>query len=197
MFTGLVEAMGVVEAVEPDGAGGSNLRIAWPAAGELAAGESVAVNGACLTAVRAGEGSFDVQAGPETLAKTNLGRLTAGDAVNLERSLRAGDRLGGHFVLGHVDAYGTVKSRDKQGDWEMIWFACPPALTRQMVAKGSVAVDGVSLTLVEVTADAFLVMLIPHTLGHTTIGRRAVGDSVNLETDILAKHVEKMLGKSK
>jgi riboflavin synthase len=138
---------------------------------------------------------FDFDIGPETLLKTNLGKLEVGNRVNLERSLRVGDRLGGHFVQGHIDGVGTIGSRHRQGEWEDVWFRCPPELTRFMVPKGSIAVDGVSLTLVNVEANRFSIMLIPHTQAMTTLGFKQPGDMVNLETDILAKHVAKLLGK--
>ena len=129
------------------------------------------------------------KSGPETLLKTNLGELAAGDRVNLERSLRVGDRLGGHFVQGHVDAVGSIDRRDRNGDWEDVWFRCPAELTRLMVPKGSIAVDGISLTLVNVESERFSVMLIPHTQAVTTLGFKKPGDAVNLEADMLAKHV--------
>jgi riboflavin synthase len=193
MFTGLVEALGTVRHVESDGAGRS-LTIAEPRlAPELTVGDSVAVNGACLTVVTRDAETFRFQAGPETLLRTNLGELQPGDRVNLERSLRLSDRLGGHFVQGHIDGLGHVATRERQGEWETIWFRCPAALAAQMVSKGSVAVDGISLTVVDVSADGFSVALIPHTLAHTTLGWKGPGASVNLETDLLAKYVWKCL----
>jgi riboflavin synthase len=191
MFTGLVEALGAVKRVADDGAGGRHLTIAAGFAAELALGESVAVNGACLTVVERDAETFRFQAGPETLRRTNLGDLSPGDRVNLERSLRVGDRLGGHIVQGHVDGVGHVAERQRQGDWETVWFTCPPDLAGEMVSKGSVAVDGVSLTLVDVGRDRFSVALIPHTLANTTLGFKAVGAAVNLETDLFAKYVHK------
>jgi riboflavin synthase len=193
MFTGLVEALGVVDRLEEAGAG-RELVIREPAlAPELALGESVAVNGACLTVVANGAETFRFQVGPETLRCTNLGELAVGDRVNLERALRVGDRLGGHLVQGHIDGLGRIASRRRQNDWEEVWFACPAELAAQMVGKGSVAVDGVSLTLVDVTADGFSVALIPHTLERTTLGGKGPGATVNLETDLLAKYVWKCL----
>jgi riboflavin synthase len=191
MFTGLVEALGSIEGVEPDGAGGRHLRIAAPFVSESALGESIAINGACLTVVDRDSRTFRFQAGPETLRRTNLGDLVVGDRVNLERSLRLGDRLGGHLVQGHVDGLGHIAERLRQGDWETLWFTCPVELAQQMVSKGSVAVDGVSLTLVDVQPDRFSVALIPHTLANTTLGFKAVGAAVNLETDLFAKYVRK------
>jgi riboflavin synthase len=192
MFTGLVEALASVERVDAEGDGRA-LVIAAPFAAELALGESVAVNGACLTVVAHDGRTCRFQAGPETLRRTNLGDLSPGDRVNLERALRLGDRLGGHLVQGHVDGLGRIASRDRQGDWDVVWFACPAELAAQMVSKGSVTVDGVSLTVVDVTADGFSVALIPHTLAQTTLGFKQPGASVNLETDILAKYVWKCL----
>jgi len=194
MFTGLVETMGTVAEVRPDGHGGSVLRVHAPLiASALTIGESVAVNGACLTVVEFDDDSFQFQCGPETLLRTNLGQLIPGAGVNLERSLRIGDRLGGHFVQGHVDGVGLVERREQSGEWEMVRFGCDTALTLQMVAKGSITIDGISLTLVEVNDHGFMVMLIPHTLAVTTLGSKGVGDRVNLETDILAKHLQRML----
>jgi riboflavin synthase len=194
MFTGLVQALGRVAAVEDDGHGGRLLLINEPTcAPDLVVGESVAVNGACLTVVAHDRETMRFQAGPETLQKTNLGGLAAGDPVNLERALRVGDRLGGHFVTGHVDAVGRIAERTRTGEWETVWFDCPPAFDDLMVGKGSVAVDGVSLTLVDVQPGRFSVMLIPHTQQHTTLGHKGVGAAVNLETDLLAKHVQKLI----
>ncbi len=193
MFTGLVEALGVVRELTFDGAG-CRLTVAAPVlAAEVALGESVAVNGACLTVVAHDAETFSFQVGPETLRRTNLGALKVNDRVNLERSLRLSDRLGGHLVQGHVDGLGTVAECIPQGEWVTVWFRCPPELAAQMVSKGSVAVDGVSLTLVDVAADRFSVALIPHTLAQTTLGFKGPGDAVNLETDLLAKYVWKCL----
>lgn len=193
MFTGLVEALGTVGSVDPDGAARNLIILEPKLAPELTVGDSVSVNGCCLTVVARDEQSFRFQAGPETLKRTNLGELKAGDRVNLERALRLSDRLGGHIVQGHIDGTGRVLERQRQGDWEMIWFSCPGELALQMVPKGSVAVDGISLTLVDVAADRFSVALIPHTLAVTTLGFRPPGATVNLETDLLAKYVYKGL----
>ena len=193
MFTGLVETLGTVTRQNPDGAGGRHLTLAAPFAAELVLGESVAINGVCLTVIEQTPDTFLVQAGPETLRRTNLGDLRDGDRINLERSLRLGDRLGGHIVQGHVDGMGRIASREPQGEWETIWFAVPAELAAQMVTKGSVAVDGVSLTLVDVLADRFSVALIPHTLVVTTLGAKQVGDAVNVETDLFGKYVWKYL----
>jgi riboflavin synthase len=193
MFTGLIEALGTVRRLHQAGAG-HDLVVAVPAiAPELALGESIAINGVCLTVVERGADDFRVQVGPETLARTNLGSLTAGDVVNLERSLRLSDRLGGHLVLGHVDGTGAIARRDQQEQWDLVWFRCPPELAAQMVPKGSIAIDGVSLTLVDVSADGFSVALIPHTLKVTTLGHKQLGATVNLETDIVGKYIWKHL----
>ncbi|HEX6984473.1 MAG TPA: riboflavin synthase, partial [Planctomycetaceae bacterium] len=156
-------------------------------------GDSVAINGCCLTAVAVDGPRWSFQAGAETLSKTNLGRLRPGDAVNLERALPATGRFGGHIVQGHVDGVGTVRSIERHGDWVDMAFSLPPQLAEQLVPKGSVAVDGVSLTVVNAGPDGFNVALIPHTLAETTLGRRAAGDVVNIETDILGKYVQKLL----
>lgn len=189
MFSGLVQKLGEVVAVENRPPG---VRLVIDA-GELAAGAaqgaSIAINGCCLTVVERSGDQLGFDAGAETLSRTNLGRLRPGSRVNLETSLKIGDELGGHFVSGHVDAVGMLDERIDEGDWSTCWFRVPAPLTRQMASKGSVAVDGVSLTLVEVENERFSVALIPHTLEVTTLGRLAVGDEVNIETDILAKYV--------
>ncbi len=198
MFTGLVEGLGRVAAVVAEPAG-IRLAIEPPAemhAGESCAlGDSVAINGCCLTVVSLEDGRWAFQAGTETLSKTSLGRLQAGDRVNLERSLPVNGRLGGHFVQGHVDGVGTVDAIEREGGWISMWFRVPQTLTALMVPKGSIAIDGVSLTLVHVEADRFSIALIPHTLEVTTLGRRQVGDPVNIETDVLGKYVQKLLGR--
>lgn len=189
MFTGLVETMGVVRSAVPDGTG-TLLTIEEPAiARDLPLGASVAINGVCLTVVAGDDRSFSFQAGPETLKLTNLGDLKPGMKVNLERSLKLGDRLGGHIVQGHVDGVGRIERRERQGEWEYVWFACPPEMTQQMIRKGSVTVDGVSLTLVDVEPGRFSVALIPHTMAITTLGFKQPGDTVNLETDLFGKYV--------
>jgi riboflavin synthase len=193
MFTGLVESLERVESIAPDGSGGCALTLAVMLAPPLAIGESVAVNGACLTVVNRDGNSCRFECGPETLQRTNLGQLKPGDRVNVERSLKFGDRLGGHLVTGHIDGLGRISRRQQQGDFEFVWFEAAPVLLLQMVSKGSVAVDGISLTIVDVSPDSFSVMLIPHTLANTTLGFKSVGDCVNLETDVLAKYVERQL----
>jgi riboflavin synthase len=195
MFTGLIDALGNVNRVDPDEAGKNLVVSALAYAGEVQVGDSVAINGVCLTVVRREGPLFKFQVGPQTLKCTNLGELKEGDRVNLERALRMTDRLGGHFVQGHVDGIGRIDERLRQGQWEMAWIDCPPELTRFMAPKGSVAVDGVSLTLVDVSSERFSVALIPHTLEKTTLGFKQAGATVNLETDILAKYVAQQLGR--
>ncbi|WP_165072648.1 riboflavin synthase [Paludisphaera rhizosphaerae] len=197
MFTGLVEAMGRIEAMT-DEEGGKRLAVRWDGLdAPLAIGESVAVNGCCLSVVATAPERFEVQAGPETLVRTNLGARKVGDPVNLERSVRVGDRLGGHFVQGHVDATAVLRERRREGEWEFFAFDVDPAWTVLMVDKGSIAVDGVSLTLVNVEPAGFSIMLIPHTLSVTTLGTLKPGDRVNIEADVLAKHVQKLLGQNR
>lgn len=193
MFTGLVETLGTV--VELLGqAPGCRLRIdAGSVAADASIGDSIAVNGCCLTVVERADSRLDFEAGEETLSRTNLGSLRAGSRVNLERSLGAGDRLGGHYVTGHVDGLGRLLRREEDPPWARLWFTVPTPLTAQMASKGSITVDGVSLTLVEVTSDSFSVALIPHTLSVTTLGQLREGDPVNIETDVLAKYVERQL----
>lgn len=193
MFTGLVEALGTVESVKPTGNGSELAVAAEYLFTDVQIGDSIAINGCCLTIVRHDGRSALFEAGPETLAKTNLGELRAGDRVNLERAMRADGRLGGHIVQGHVDGTAVVAKRIRMDEWETVWFEAGD-LTREMVPKGSVAVDGVSLTVVEVVDGRFSVALIPHTLAVTSLGSKGVGDAVNIETDILGKYVLKYLG---
>ncbi len=193
MFTGLVETKGSIVALvdQPPGK-----RITVEAAhlsegAEL--GDSVAINGCCLTVIAIDETRLDFEAGEETLSRTNLGRLAVGSPVNLERALAVGDRLGGHHVTGHIDAPGTLAERTEDPPWANLKFDMPAQLASQVAAKGSIAIDGVSLTVVDAGDDWFTVALIPHTLDVTTLGDLAVGDPVNLETDVLAKYVERSL----
>lgn len=194
MFTGLVEGQGTVHLLEKNGSSiDLTLTIPELMSHEAHIGDSVAVNGCCLTVVEINPGSLKFQAGAETLAKTNLGLLNVGDAVNLERPLAANGRLGGHFVQGHVDGVGSIKSIDRDGEWVTMWFQIPEALALQMVPKGSVTVDGISLTIVDCEQAAFSIALIPHTLDVTTLGQKQVGSMVNIETDILGKYVQKLV----
>lgn len=193
MFTGLVEGTGTVAGLVAEGSG-MRLRID---VGDLVdgcrIGDSVAINGCCLTIVAMDGRKLEFDAVPETLRCTNLGKLEAGGRVNVERSLRVGDQLGGHLVTGHIDAVGQLDERRKEDQWSFFWFRCPRRLTRQMAPKGSIAVDGISLTLVDVEDERFSVALIPHTLAVTSMGSLSVGDDVNLETDLLAKYVQRQL----
>jgi riboflavin synthase len=193
MFTGLVQGQGRVHQIL-DRPPGKRLEIEAPQISrESAVGDSIAINGCCLTVVEHVAAGLAFEAGPETLERTNLGELTAGRLVNLEPSLRVGDRLGGHFVSGHIEGTGKLVERIDDRDWSTLWFSFPRELGRYMVAKGSIAVDGVSLTLVDVEVERFSVALIPHTLEATTLGRLKAGDRVNLETDLLAKYAQKQL----
>jgi riboflavin synthase len=193
MFTGLVQSLSEIVDVfaEPPGV---RLVVREPAIADAAKiGDSIAINGCCLTVIAIEGDRLSFQAGQETLSRTNLRELAPGALVNLEQSLRAGDPIGGHYVTGHIDAVGTVDSRRDDADWCTIWFRAPAAQLAQMASKGSVAIDGVSLTIVNVENDGFSVALIPHTLSVTTLGRRKTHDRVNIETDVLAKYVERQL----
>jgi riboflavin synthase len=193
MFTGLVEACGRVAAVIPEPPGVRLVVEAGAVAEGARLGDSVCVSGCCLSVVQVAGETLEFQAGPETLARTSFGSLRAGSPVNLERSLRLSERLGGHLVTGHVDGMGRLAARDTDGDWITCRFAAPIPLLAQMASKGSVAVDGVSLTVVDVTSSDFSVALIPHTLTMTTLGGLSVGDAVNLETDLVFKYVARWL----
>ena len=189
MFTGIVEETGTVRqiSVTPDGA---RLTIEAVTALEgTRVGDSIAMNGACLTVVTRDDRTFAVEATPETLRRTNLGELGIGDRLHLERALAVGGRFGGHFMQGHVDGTGTIRDRQTVGDAVVQSFSAPPEIVRYLVPKGSISVDGVSLTVVNVGADWFDVWLIPHTLDVTLLTHKPVGATVNLEADILAKYV--------
>ena len=191
MFTGLVADTGTIRALERDG-DGVRLTVETQLAQELQQGDSVAVNGVCLTARDPGPGTFHADVMAETLRRSSLGPLAKGDTVNLELPLRAGDRLGGHVVQGHVDGTGTVESVEEDGFSRRVRVAAPVDVLRYVVEKGSIAVDGVSLTVAEVDDDGFVVALIPETLERTTLGGFEPGRVVNLEVDVLAKYVEKL-----
>jgi riboflavin synthase len=193
MFTGLVQSLAEVIDVIAEPPGVRLVVREQRIADAAKIGDSIAINGCCLTVVAIGGDRLSFQAGQETLSRTNLGELEPGALVNLEQSLGAGDAIGGHYVTGHIDAVGTIDSRHDDADWCTIWFRAPPAQLAQMASKGSVAVDGVSLTLVDVEKDRFSVALIPHTLSATTLGQRQTNDRVNIETDVLAKYVERQL----
>lgn len=194
MFTGIVEELGRVRSVAAN-AGGARIEIdATTVLEDAAIGASIAVNGCCLTVVELGADYWAADAVVETLTRTNLGALSAGDPVNLERPVRLADRLGGHLVQGHVDATGTVRSRTPEPDGsERFRFAAPDDVLRYVVHKGSITVDGISLTVAAVHDDGFSIAVIPHTLAVTTLGARAVGAPVNLEVDLVAKYVERLL----
>ncbi|MBN2577517.1 MAG: riboflavin synthase [Pirellulales bacterium] len=192
MFSGIVEALGAVVELRPEPPGCRIVVREPKIAAETKVADSICVNGCCLTVIEAAGETFAFQAGPETLARTNLGDLQPGGRVNLERSLAVSGRLGGHFVSGHIDGTGELLSRQDQGDWSTFWFSVPRPLALQMASKGSIAVDGVSLTIVESLPDRFSIALIPYTLAVTTLGPLLVGGKVNLETDILAKYVQRL-----
>jgi len=192
MFTGLIADVGSVTALEVGGAG-ATLEIDTRLAGELGEGDSIAVNGVCLTATEIRDGGFQAEAMIETLERSTLGTLDAGARVNLELPLRAMDRLGGHVVQGHIDGTGTISELREEGFARVLAIGTGPALERYLVEKGSVAVDGVSLTVSALREHGFEVSLIPETLKQTNLGGVAVGDRVNLEVDVLAKHVERLL----
>ncbi len=191
MFTGLVEDRGRVGGAE--GTAGLRLTVATRLAAELEPGDSVAVNGVCLTAATVDDGAFTADVMAETVRRSSLAALGAGDEVNLELPLRAGDRLGGHIVQGHVDGVGEVVSIQPEGAARVVRLVASPDLLRYVVEKGSIAVDGVSLTVASVDDEGFAVSLIPETLTRTTLGAAEPGRAVNLEVDMLAKHVEKLL----
>jgi riboflavin synthase alpha subunit len=187
MFTGLVREVGTVVSFE-DG----RLRVESSIA--AAVGDSVAIDGVCLTVVDGDHKTLAFDAVPETLARTTLGRLGPGTAVNLEAALRAGEPLGGHYVQGHIDGTGRVRSVEDEGEGKRVWVDAPKEILRYCVEKGSIAVDGVSLTVAGLDDDGFAVALVPHTLEATTLGKAASGDAVNLEADVLAKYVERLAG---
>jgi riboflavin synthase len=193
MFTGIVEELGEVEALTDLG-DSVRLRVRGPlVVGDAGHGDSISVNGVCLTVVESGDGAFTADVMRETLDRSSLGALRPGDPVNLERSLRLDGRLGGHVVQGHVDGTGTVLERTSSPHWEVVRVSLPADLARYVVLKGSVAVDGVSLTVSALDDESFSVSLIPTTLALTTLGRAPVGAFVNLEVDVLAKYVERLM----
>ena len=192
MFTGLIGDLGSVTELEQNGAG-ATLEIRTRLAKELTAGDSIAVNGVCLTATEVRDASFQTQAMLETLDRSALGSLRPGAPVNLELALRVGDRLGGHVVQGHIDGTGAVRAVREEGFARVVEIEIEPPLRRYLVQKGSVAVDGVSLTVSALHEDGFSVSLIPETLARTNLGGIAVGDLVNIEVDVLAKHAERLM----
>ncbi len=196
MFTGIIERIGTVTEVEDSGGRRRFVLETGDLARDMEVGDSLAVNGVCLTAIQVNAGGLAVEAVTETLDRSNLSDLGVGDAVNLERPMPAGGRFDGHIVQGHVDGVATVRSIVTEGASIRMWFDVPGKLRRYLVEKGSVAVDGVSLTVSGVDGAGFEVVLIPHTLDVTVFGSRAAGDAVNLEMDVLAKYVERLLGES-
>jgi riboflavin synthase len=193
VFTGIIRELGRVATIDGDGGGVRLIVEAAGTAAQASPGDSVSVDGVCLTAVTVEDGRMAFDAVPETLGRTTLGRLTAGDNVNVEPALRAGDPLGGHYVQGHVDGVGRVRSAEPEGDGLRIWIDAPGDVLRLCVEKGSVCVDGVSLTVAGLDDAGFAVALVPHTLDVTTLAALEPGDEVNLEADVLAKYVERLV----
>jgi len=195
MFTGIVEELGEVVYLTDAGGDSAVVAVRGPVVtSDAKHGDSISVNGVCLTVIDNVDGVFTADVMGESLRRSSLGALRPGSPVNLERAATVGSRLGGHLVQGHVDGVGEIVAREPADEWEVLRFALPPELARYVVEKGSITVDGVSLTVMEVTDDTFSVGLIPTTLKLTVLGGKAVGDPVNLEVDIIAKYVEKMLG---
>jgi riboflavin synthase len=193
VFTGIVRERGRVASVDGDG-DGIRIRLEAPlTAGEAAIGDSVSLNGCCLTVVEAANGTLAFDAVPETLSRSSLDGLEAGAELNVEPALRAGDPLGGHYVQGHVDGVGSVRSVEPEGEGRRIWLDAPPEVLRYCVERGSIAVDGVSLTIADLDEAGFAVALIPQTLAVTTLGTLVTGARVNLEADVLAKYVERLV----
>ena len=198
MFTGIIEGMGKVKSVSKGKKGAdTTIKVSLGRMGRgLKRGDSVCINGACLTATKLSKGEAEFEMVAETIKRTNLGRIKPGDEVNIERSMKVGDRLEGHFVLGHVDGTGVIEEIQKMPSETKVWIRLNRELSKSLVSKGSIAVDGVSLTLVDVESDRVSVSLIPHTLGATTLGLRKRDDIVNIETDILGKYVVSNLSTS-
>jgi riboflavin synthase len=193
VFTGIIRELGVVETVHGDDEG---LRLSVRApetAAATAVGDSVALNGVCLTATDVSDGVVSFEAVPETLRRTSLARLAAGAGLNVEPALRAGDPFGGHIVQGHVDGVGRIASAEPEGEGRRLEIEIPSNLARYVVEKGSITVEGVSLTVTDLGPDQFAVALVPHTLGETTLGELETGNEVNIEVDALAKHIERLL----
>jgi riboflavin synthase len=193
MFTGIVEEMGAVTSVEKTLAGTRMTILASAVMGDLKVGDSVSVNGTCLTVVTKREQNFVVEVSPETLSVTTLGHLSGGAPVNLERAMKLNERIGGHLVAGHVDGVGTVRTRHQDGNAIVFTIEAPSEILRYCVPKGSITLDGISLTINEVGDHSFSVAIIPHTAKVTTLGLKQVNDTVNLETDLIGKYVERLL----
>ena len=195
MFTGMIETVGRSVSLKREGSACRLTLDSGAAFDAVSLGESIAVNGVCLTVVQVDGGVLAFDLSPETADRTALAALSAGDPVNLERALRVGDRLGGHFVSGHVDGVGRLKSVKRTGESRLMAFSVPSELAAMMIPKGSIAVDGISLAVAELAGDSFSVAVIPHTCDATNLGRRKPGDAVNIETDMLAKMVFKAVGR--
>lgn len=193
MFTGIVEEMGAITSIEKTLAGTRLTILASAVMGDLKIGDSVSVNGTCLTVVTKGERNFVVEVSPETLSVTTLGVLTGGAPVNLERAMRLNERIGGHLVAGHVDGVGIIRSRHQEGNAICFTIEAPSDILRYCVTKGSITIDGVSLTINEVADHSFSIAIIPHTAKVTILGLKQVNDTVNLESDLIGKYVERLL----
>ena len=193
MFTGIIEEMGAVTSLHKTLSGTRMTILASTVIGDLKIGDSVSVNGACLTVVSKDERNFSVEVSPETLLVTTLGRLTTGAPVNLERAMKLNERIGGHLVAGHIDGVGTIRSREQEGNAIFFTIEPPQEILRYCVVKGSVTVDGISLTINEVSGKSVSVAIIPHTAKVTTLGLKQVGDTVNMESDLIGKYVERLL----
>lgn len=193
MFTGIVEEMGAVTSMEKTLAGTRMSILASTVLSDLKIGDSVSVNGTCLTVVSKGDQDFSVEVSPETLSVTTLGHIIPGAPVNLERAMRLSERIGGHLVAGHVDGIGTIRSRHQEGNAIFFTIEAPPEILRYCVVKGSVTVDGISLTINDLSDHGFCVAVIPHTAKVTTVGLKQVNDTVNLEADLIGKYVERLL----
>jgi len=193
VFAGIVEEMGAVKSLEKTVAGTRLTILARLVLDDLPIGASISVNGACLTIVKRDEKEFAADVSSETLAVTNLGKLAIGSPVNLERAMKLNERIGGHLVAGHVDGFGTVRERHQEGNGTVLVVEAPPEVLRYCIVKGSITVDGVSLTINDVTGRSFSVMIIPHTAKMTTLSIRQVGETVNLESDVIGKYVARLL----
>jgi riboflavin synthase len=193
MFTGIVEEMGAVTSMEKTLAGTRMTILASTVMNDLKIGDSVSVNGTCLTVVTKSDRGFAVEVSPETLSVTTLGLLTAGAPVNLERAMKLNERIGGHLVAGHVDGVGTIRNRHQEGNAIVFTIEAPAEILRYCVVKGSITVDGISLTINEVADHSFSVAIIPHTAKVTTLGLKQVNETVNLESDLIGKYVERLL----
>ena len=193
MFTGIVEEMGAVISLDKTLAGTRMTILASTVMGDLKIGDSVSVNGICLTVVSKSERDFAVEVSPETLSVTTLGQVTAGAPVNLERPMKLNERIGGHLVAGHVDGVGTIRSRHQEGNAIFFTIEAPSEILRYCVTKGSITIDGVSLTINEVADHSFSIAIIPHTAKVTTLGLKQINDTVNLESDLIGKYVERLL----